>query len=126
MPGMRSGLAASRDLSEKQIENECINWLRHQKNFRVVEFKIKSVGTYDAKLNRFRSSSPLYRKGCPDIVCSIQGRFVGFEIKTRTGRLSEHQKQAHEAIRASGGEVYVIRSVQQLEEVFHSRLNTCR
>ena len=51
------------------------------------------------------------RAGVPDLICCHSGRFIAFEVKTPTGRVSK--AQAHEAARitAAGGAGFVVRSV---------------
>lgn len=103
------------ELNEKQIENQCLSWLKARRYF---AFKIKSVGTYDPTRKRFRTPSPWYRKGCPDILCCFRGRFIGLEVKTKKGRLSEHQKSFHQDLTLAGGFVYVVRSIDDLVDIF--------
>lgn len=103
------------DLLEQAIENQCLIWLKSRGIF---GFKVRSVGTYDPRKRVFRTNK-WFRKGCPDILCCISGRFIGLEIKTRTGRLSEHQKDFHKDIVAHHGLVYVVRSVDELEGIFN-------
>ena len=103
------------DLSEKEIENHCLAWLKRND---IMGWKIKSVGTYDPKTKRFRTPSPWYRKGCPDILCCIDGQLIGLEVKTAKGRLSEVQKEFHRDLVKAGGKVYVVRSIDDLPPIF--------
>src|SRR5690348_7072137 len=50
--------------------------------------------------------------GGPDLIGVLKpsGRLAGFEVKTPTGRLSPEQKCWHDAVRAAGGFVAVVRS----------------
>ena len=48
--------------------------------------------------------------GCPDIIGSYHGRFVGIEVKTRTGRQSQAQKAFELALTKAGGIYIVARS----------------
>lgn len=41
------------------------------------------------------------------------GRFIAFEIKTESGRLSPEQRAWHAAVRAANGAVFVARSVDE-------------
>ena len=50
-------------------------------------------------------------EGTPDLVAIVRGRWLGLELKTATGRLSEAQERCHEAWRAAGAVVVVVRSV---------------
>ena len=55
--------------------------------------------------------------GIPDIICCIQGRFVAFEVKTSTGRLSKLQEITLRRIRDAGGQAYVVRSADDAEAI---------
>jgi len=59
--------------------------------------------------------------GIPDIVGIYRGRFLGIEIKTKTGKLSIMQKVVIDEINANCGIAFVARSVddviQKLREV---------
>lgn len=57
------------------------------------------------------------KKGVPDILCCIGGRFVGFEVKTDTGKQSPDQKTAQTAIEKCGGLYYLVRSVNEVENI---------
>lgn len=103
------------ELSEKQIENQALGWLKSKMIF---AFKVKSMGTFDPVTKRFRAPSPWYKKGCPDILCCYRGKFVGLEIKTKKGRLSEYQKAFHMELVESGGYAFVVRDIDELPAIF--------
>lgn len=102
-------------LSEKQIENQILSWLKFKG---ILGFKVKSTGTFDTKLGRFRKPSPWYRVGVSDIICCHKGRFIGLEVKTHKGQLSEPQKLFMRDINAAGGAAIVVRSVEDVATFF--------
>jgi len=55
--------------------------------------------------------------GSPDLVGHAHGRFVGLELKTEDGRVSEEQEDWHEAARNKGATIVVVRSVEDALEV---------
>lgn len=56
------------------------------------------------------------RAGVPDLCILHRGRFFGLEVKApKTGRLSEHQANAADAIVQAGGFYSVVRSVEEVE-----------
>lgn len=57
-------------------------------------------------------------RGLPDIIGCYRGVFVGLEIKTETGRLSEAQKLTLEKIKHAGGIGRVVRNIPQVWAVF--------
>lgn len=50
--------------------------------------------------------------GSPDVLGCYRGRFVGIEVKTATGRQSDHQKTFQRVFERSGGIYILARSVQ--------------
>ena len=49
-------------------------------------------------------------KGCPDIMCGYRGHVWLYEIKTKSGKLTDDEKRWHDEWR---GRVFVIRNAQQ-------------
>lgn len=104
-------------LTEDQIEKQVLTWLKMKQIF---AFKVRSVGTYDPKIRGFRAPSPWFRKGCPDVLVCFKGRFIGLEIKTPKGTLSESQESFHKDLADAGGFAYVVRDVEELKGVFET------
>jgi penicillin-binding protein-related factor A (putative recombinase) len=75
--------------NENSIQRAIIIYLYQKGIFAQI---IKSVGTFDPKRRKFRTIRWYYRKGTPDILCFYRGRAVVFELKSKSGRLSPHQK----------------------------------
>lgn len=57
------------------------------------------------------------KAGLSDIVVCYAGRFIGLEVKTKSGRQSQSQKQAEKDIKAAGGEYHVVRSISDVKEI---------
>ena len=55
-------------------------------------------------------------KGSPDIICVIDGQYVGIECKSHSGRQSEHQKAFQEGLEEHGGAYCLARSVDDVIE----------
>lgn len=74
------------------------------------------MGVYDPNLNGgyggYRSN-PYTMKGVPDIVCIINGMFVGFEVKTTKGRVSPDQLLFKKRCERAGGIYHVVRSADE-------------
>ena len=86
-------------------------------------WKVKTTGTYDAKLGRYRASSPLYRKGVADIICVYKGQPLAIEVKSEKGRLSIDQQLFLKEFVEHGGRAMVARSVEHVQKFFQL-LNT--
>jgi len=54
-------------------------------------------------------------KGVPDRIAHFKGRVVYLEIKTPTGKLSEHQLAFQQQCLEDGIDYWVIRSIEDLE-----------
>lgn len=55
--------------------------------------------------------------GIPDLICCIDGRFVGLEVKTDKGRVSKLQEVTIGKIQQAGGLAAVVRSVDDVRDV---------
>lgn len=55
------------------------------------------------------------KPGAPDIAMCWNGRFIGMEVKTDTGQLSDKQKDTSDAITLAGGLWTVVRSVEDVQ-----------
>ena len=60
--------------------------------------------------------------GLLDIICCYRGRFVGFEVKTPSGRLSKLQEITIVKIKAAKGEAFKVTSVDEVR-LFLENLN---
>lgn len=82
------------------------------------EGKIKTeIREYLTRNKIFWSSvrnGPGAKAGDPDLILCVDGRFVGVEVKTDTGRLSPLQHLRGEEIKKSGGLFLVVRSLSEL------------
>lgn len=88
------------------------------------------------KLMAFRSASGSFQKdgarfktgrnGIPDIsvILAPSGQYIGFEVKTPTGKLTAIQDACHDAIRRVGGRCYVVRSVDDVIRVMNGYLES--
>lgn len=56
-----------------------------------------------------------YTVGWPDLTFPYMGKFVGIELKSRTGKLSPAQQAAHFALKMNGAHIFVCRSLEDVE-----------
>ena len=98
---------------EKDIKRQILNWLlRRPKTYCWTQ---ASVGIYDHNLGFFRSAP---KKGIPDIICCIDGKFVGIEVKRPGNKLSEAQKGFKAGIELAGGVYAVVFSLEETKRLF--------
>jgi Holliday junction resolvase len=55
-------------------------------------------------------------RGITDLIAVKGGRVIFLELKTRTGRQSDYQKQFQADLEAAGGEYVLCRGVEDLQE----------
>ena len=68
-----------------------------------VAYRINNGAVYDVK-------KKVYRKGVPDIIGIIDGRFFGIEVKIGADRQSADQKEIEKEINDAGGVYFVAKS----------------
>ena len=55
--------------------------------------------------------------GIPDIICCYCGRFVAFEVKTETGKLTKLQKATIRKIKEAKGQAFKVTSVEEVKQI---------
>lgn len=55
--------------------------------------------------------------GIPDIICCIKGRFVAFEVKTDSGRLTKLQEAMIRKIKDAKGKAYKVTSIKEVKQI---------
>jgi hypothetical protein len=58
--------------------------------------------------------------GIPDIIVCYRGRFIAFEVKTATGKLTVLQAVTIKRILKAGGIALVVRSVEEVRQIMDS------
>ena len=71
---------------------------------------LKKVGIFHWKVWQGLGSA----KGVSDILGCYRGRLLAIEVKTRKGKLSEHQDRFIQSVIANGGIAFVARSVDDV------------
>lgn len=100
--------AKAPDISEAVIQRLICDYL----DMRGVVYSVTDASrVWDAhgRVRRSRVST-----GWPDITCVIKGRFIGLEVKARTGRVRPEQLACHERLKRAGGIVEVVRSLDEV------------
>ena len=55
--------------------------------------------------------------GIPDIICCYCGRFVAFEVKTETGKLTKLQETTIRKIKEAKGQAFKVTSVEEVKQI---------
>lgn len=109
---MNSSVEPRHPLLEKEIEKQILMFLEE---CGFMCWKNKSVGVFDKKANAFRMPKNRFAiRGVSDILAILpSGRLLAIEVKTKTGRPSEHQLKFITNVNANQGIAFISRSVEQ-------------
>lgn len=98
--------------SESELELLIGHYLSFQKIF---FWKTTATGFFDTATKRYRTQrNPYALKGVPDFCLVIDGKFYGWELKTKTGRQSDSQKIFEARLTKEGKAPYTL--IRSLEE----------
>lgn len=100
----------AKKVPEKLVQDACLEYLAMKKVF---YFRLNNIPVSVG--GKFRAQSPHTPKGLPDAVVILNGQFIGLEFKGSDGKLSDDQVDCHDRIYKAGGEVFVIRSIDDLQ-----------
>lgn len=99
---------------EKIIENSVLEYINKRPNW--FAFKVQSTGIYDPIKKVYRKSRNMWHiNGVSDILAIHKGHFVAIEIKTKTGRLTDNQRNFISKIEGHGGTACVVRTIEEAD-----------
>lgn len=96
---------------EKELENECLDWLNREFGF---FFKKNTVGIYDEKAKAYRKKGKYDISGVSDSIGIYKGFFIAIEFKIKPKKPSHEQTVFINKINREGG---FARCCYSLEEV---------
>lgn len=123
--GEKTPRHSPRDL-EHRLQCACVRWFRlayHQYQHNL--FAVPNGG-YRAPATASKIKAEGALPGVSDLILLLaRGRYHGLliEMKTKTGRQSEAQKEWQRAIEADGYKYVVVRSIEEFTEVITNYLN---
>ena len=94
-------------MREAELQSAILHYLRLKGHF----FWRNNSGAFKTERGGF------YRvgtAGAPDIIGCVEGKFVGLEVKTGTGKLNDMQQEFCRALQAVGGCYHVVRSIDDV------------
>ena len=100
-------------IGEKDIQRTILDWLTSQKIF---HYRQNSGAFKDKKNHLYRFGT----SGAPDIVCVIDGRYVGVEVKAKTGIQSDSQIAFQAKLEKGGGKYILAHSLEELKEKLYN------
>lgn len=96
---------------EKDIQKTIIDFLRY---YGWLVIKNNTVGIYKKSTGKYIPSQAV---GLADLTILKGGRVIMLEVKTAKGKQSDGQIEFQENWKEKGGEYYVVRSVEDVEEI---------
>jgi len=101
-------------MKELVIQRAVLDYLElYSRTHNIYYFRSGAGNVQTMQGRRFKTG----KKGCPDITALVDSKFLGLEIKTKTGRQSPNQKIAQAEIEAAGGEYYLVRSLGDIKAI---------
>ncbi len=97
---------------EGQIVNAICDYLALKKRF---FYRNNNTPIYDPARKTFRAMPKYTMRGIPDIICVKDGRYIGIEVKTDKGTLSEHQHEFGRGLTLAGGDYVVARCIDDVQ-----------
>jgi hypothetical protein len=105
------------ETSEKQIENECLDWLNRQDT--TFAIKIDNSAPYSEEIGSRIRKNKYSPSGTPDAMVFIgEGRMFFIEFKRRSGKQSQEQKGFERKINSLGINYFVVRTLEECIEVY--------
>lgn len=98
-------------MREQDIQNAILDYLSYKQVFHYRN-NSGALQTKNGGFVRFGA------KGSPDIIVVEDGRYIGLEVKTPTGKQSKAQKEFQDALEAAGGDYYILRSLDDAMALF--------
>lgn len=94
-------------MKEAEIQAAILDYLRLKGHF----FWRNNSGAFKTERGGFyRVGTP----GAPDIIGCVDGKFVGLEVKTAKGKLSDEQELFAHSLGAINGQYHVVRSIDDV------------
>lgn len=103
-------------MNEAQIQNAICEYLAYRKHF---FWRQNNTPVFDATRQVYRKMPKYALKGVPDIqvITNPCGQAVFLEVKKKGGYQSKEQKEFERNVKERGGEYYVVRSVEDVQEI---------
>ncbi len=102
---------------ESDIQKAVLDYLRIKENQGKCYCYRTQAGAVRVEKAGYKGFMKFGRAGVPDITCVINGKFVGIEIKTSTGKMSEAQTEAKKAVEVAGGRYFVVRNLEDVQKI---------
>jgi hypothetical protein len=125
MPVARRSLKSKlKHPSEKEIENSIIDTLNILPHCKV--WKNQSAGIFDPQKKVFRKLTKYQIRGVSDILGIYRGKMLCLEVKSKTGKLTDEQKNFLFDMELLGAVTGCVRSVSDALDLLSKIDNSCK
>ena len=100
--------------TESQIVSAICDYLALRK---LLFWRNNNTPIFDPTRQVFRAMPKHTMKGLPDIIVIKDGKFIGLEVKTDTGRLSADQVEFGRRAKDAGARYEVVRSIEDVQRL---------
>lgn len=114
---MKASEYLQKTLSENMIQNQICEELEAKRYF---FWRQNTSPIYDKSIGTFRRMSRFAKKGVPDIIVVIRGKFVGLEVKKHNGVQSKEQKDFEIECKKNNGYYRIVKSVEDAIQFLES------
>jgi hypothetical protein len=97
-------------LKESELQKSILDYLAWKHVFHYRNNSGAIFATYKGKDRFFKFGAA----GSPDIVCVINGQYVGIEVKALKGKQTEHQKEFQRQLETAGGKYILAYSLDDV------------
>ena len=98
---------------EGEIVNAICEYLALKKRF---FYRNNNTPIFDPTRKGFRAMPKYTMRGIPDIICVNDARYIGIEVKTEKGRLSEDQHEFGRSFILAGGKYIVAHGIDDVQK----------
>lgn len=101
--------------SENEIQNTICEYLEIlETQNKLMYWRQNTSPVYDVRGGSFRKMSRHAKKGVPDILVIIKGKFLGLEVKSKVGKPSSDQLDFKRGMEKNGAMYHVVRSLEDV------------
>jgi hypothetical protein len=94
-------------VKESDVQRQILDYLKLK---RIFHYRNNSGVFVDANKHFY----PFGATGSPDIICVLNGRYVGIQVKAAKGKQSVHQKEFQNHLEAAGGKYILARDLDDV------------
>ena len=109
-PLKKSSKHPASQAKESDIQRQILEWLAYEKIF---HYRNNS-GAFKREDGHFYRFGAV---GSPDVICVIGGQYIGIEVKGKTGKQSDHQKEFPQELEKAGGKSILARTLEDVDEL---------